>query len=46
MNPSPDLCNRASQTHPLQIAEVQPFAGTGRIGLTFCPGKTQPHAAT
>ena len=37
---------RTSQTHPLQIAEVRPAPDMGRIGLTFCPGKTQPHAAT
>lgn len=37
---------RTSQTHPLQIAEVRPFPGAGLVGLTFCPGKTQPHAAT
>ena len=37
---------RTSLTHPLQIATVQPFPGMGRVGLTFCPGKTQPHAAT
>jgi len=37
---------RTSLSHPLQIAAVQPFPGMGRVGLTFCPGKTQPHAAT
>lgn len=37
---------RTSRTHPLRIAEVQPFAGAGKIGMTFCPGKKQPHAAT
>jgi ADP-ribosyl-[dinitrogen reductase] hydrolase len=37
---------RTSTTHPLQIASVQPFSGMGRIGLTLCPGKVQPHAAT
>ncbi|MFD2172724.1 cyclin-dependent kinase inhibitor 3 family protein [Rhodobacter lacus] len=30
---------RTSKTHPLQIAEVVPAPGLGRIGLTFCPGK-------
>ncbi|SOB94755.1 cyclin-dependent kinase inhibitor 3 family protein [Rhodobacter maris] len=30
---------RNSKTHPLQIAEVVPGPGLGRIGLTFCPGK-------
>lgn len=33
-----------SVSHPLQIAEVQPFNGAGRIGITFCPGKVQPGA--
>lgn len=35
---------RTSLTHPLQIAELRPFAGSGRIGITFCPGKVQPGA--
>jgi ADP-ribosyl-[dinitrogen reductase] hydrolase len=35
---------RTSQSHPLQIATVQPAEGTGRIGITFCPGKVQPGA--
>lgn len=35
---------RTSQSHPLQIATVQPGKGTGRIGITFCPGKVQPGA--
>lgn len=35
---------RTSITHPLQIAEVQPYAGAGKIGITFCPGKVQPGA--
>lgn len=37
---------RTSQTHPLQIAEVSAGAGMGKIGITFCPGKQQVHAAT
>lgn len=37
---------RTSLTHPLQIAAVQPSPGMGRIGLTLCPGKKQPHTAT
>ncbi len=37
---------RTSQTHPLLIAEVRPAPGFGRIGVTFCPGKVQSHAAT
>lgn len=35
---------RTSISHPLQIAIVQPFEGSGRIGITFCPGKVQPGA--
>jgi len=35
---------RTSTSHPLQIAEVQPFERAGRIGITFCPGKVQPSA--
>ncbi len=37
---------RTSLTHPLLIAEVRPAPGFGRIGMTFCPGKVQKHAAT
>lgn len=37
---------RTSQTHPLQIAVVDSLSGHGRIGVTFCPGKKQPHAVT
>ena len=36
---------RTSQTHPLQIGTVETLEG-GRIGLTFCPGKHDPHAVT
>ncbi len=35
---------RTSLTHPLQIATFQPFPGSGKIGITFCPGKVQPGA--
>lgn len=35
---------RTSISHPLQIACLQPFVGSGRIGITFCPGKVQPDA--
>ncbi len=35
---------RTSISHPLQIAEILPFPGSGRIGITFCPGKIQPGA--
>lgn len=37
---------RTSHTHPLSIAEISPRASMGRIGITFCPGKYQPQAAT
>ena len=35
---------RNSLSHPLQIAAVSAGAQFGRIGLTFCPGKYDPHA--
>src|SRR5690349_7864304 len=34
---------RTSTTEPLQIATVQAGHGFGRIGITLCPGKKQPH---
>lgn len=37
---------RTSETHPLKIATVDVPGATGRIGVTFCPGKKQPNAAT
>lgn len=37
---------RTSHSHPLQIAEVRASASHGRIGITFCPGKYDRHAAT
>lgn len=37
---------RTSQTHPLQIAEVQFAEDYGKVGLTFCPGKKQKGAFT
>lgn len=37
---------RTSISHPLAIASVRPAPFTGRIGITFCPGKKQPQAAT
>lgn len=37
---------RTSITHPLQIAAVSAGADLGQVGLTFCPGKVQPAAAT
>ena len=36
---------RTSQSHPLQIDTLGPV-GRGRLGLTFCPGKRDPHAQT
>ena len=37
---------RTSASHPLQIASVSAGPGRGRIGITFCPGKTQPSSMT
>ena len=37
---------RTSRSHPLQIAVVETGPELGRVGITFCPGKQQPHAAT
>lgn len=37
---------RTSLSHPLEIAAVPAGAGHGLIGLTLCPGKKQPHAAS
>ena len=37
---------RTSQSHPLYIAPVEVASGLGRIGVTFAPGKTDPHAAS
>jgi len=37
---------RTSQTHPLQIAEVETGPGRGLIGVTFAPGKQQANAKT
>jgi len=36
---------RTSQSHPLQI-DTLGLVGRGRLGLTFCPGKYDPHAQT
>jgi ADP-ribosyl-[dinitrogen reductase] hydrolase len=35
---------RTSLTHPLQIAVVAAGPDFGRVGITFCPGKYDPHA--
>jgi ADP-ribosyl-[dinitrogen reductase] hydrolase len=38
---------RTSLSHPLQIAAVvSGISGHGRVGVTFCPGKFDPHANT
>jgi ADP-ribosyl-[dinitrogen reductase] hydrolase len=37
---------RTSLSHPLQIAEVCPGPGLGKIGLTLCPGKHQSWGLT
>jgi ADP-ribosyl-[dinitrogen reductase] hydrolase len=37
---------RTSISHPLQIAVVTAGPEVGRIGITFCPGKYDPHAMT
>lgn len=37
---------RNSLSHPLQIAEVVIKHGYGKLGITFCPGKRQAHAAS
>ena len=36
---------RTSHTHPLRIDSLK-WNGSGRIGMTFCPGKCDPHAMT
>ena len=35
---------RTSESHPLQVDDVSPGDGFGRIGITLCPGKKQPGA--
>ena len=37
---------KTSVSHPLQIAVVPGMSGLGRLGITFCPGKYDPHAMT
>jgi ADP-ribosyl-[dinitrogen reductase] hydrolase len=38
---------RTSVSHPLQIAAVvSGISGLGRVGVTFCPGKYDPHGMT
>lgn len=36
---------RTSQTDPIRIAELRADGVRGRIGVTFCPGKIDPHSA-
>ena len=31
-----------SESSPLRVAAVTPGEGHGRIGITLCPGKTEP----
>ncbi len=35
---------KTSLSHPLQISELSPGEGLGRIGVTFAPGKYDPYA--
>ena len=37
---------KTSLSHPLLITSVPAGAKRGRVGLTFCPGKYDPHALT
>ena len=37
---------RTSESHPLRVAAVTPGDGHGRIGITLCPGKTDPAGLT
>jgi len=37
---------RTSTSDPLRIDSVQPQKSTGRVGMTLCPGKTDPRAET
>ena len=37
---------RTSESHPLRIAAVTPGDSHGRIGITLCPGKTDPAGMT
>src|ERR1700730_1083075 len=40
-----DRIMKTSVSHPLQIATIAPgVSGFGRVGVTFCPGKYDPHA--
>jgi ADP-ribosyl-[dinitrogen reductase] hydrolase len=37
---------RTSSPHPLEIAAISAGPAFGRVGITFCPGKYDPHAMT
>ena len=37
---------KTSRSHPLRIDAVTPGGGHGRIGITLCPGKTDPAGLT
>lgn len=37
---------RTSEKHPLQIATIPAGSDMGAVGVTFCPGKIDPHAFT
>ena len=37
---------RTSQDHPLEIAELDLPRAAGLVGITLCPGKIDPDAAT
>ena len=41
------IVSRKSVSHPLQIAAVvSGISGLGRVGVTFCLGKYDPHGMT
>ena len=35
---------KTSLTHPLKIADISAGSDLGRVGITLCPGKYDPHA--
>ena len=37
---------KTSTSDPLRIDSVRPQQSTGRVGMTLCPGKTDPRAVT
>lgn len=39
-----NVIDKSSVSHPLRIDTVTPIAGTGLIGLSFCPGKRVTNA--